>query len=186
MKSNKMHPLFWLAAILACLADQTISAQEFITTRKISLTKGDTAVVAGILADAKVEKINQIAFYHWYSNGRLYSNQGGYSGNLLHGEYLEYDPEGTLILKGYYDKGLRSGRWTYWYREGSVRETIEYEGGLLNGRTIRYGEDGRICYYATYRDDLLHGEVNTVANDSLFRITYRNGQTRKKMFLRVF
>ena len=91
----------WLLAILILAGANRVYSQEFINTRKISLSRGDTTVVAGILADVKIDKVNPRVFYHWYANGQIYSNQGGYSGNLLHGEYLEYAQSGKLLLKGF-------------------------------------------------------------------------------------
>jgi len=165
---------------------QTAHGQEFIKIRKISLSKGDTTVVAGILADVKIDHVNPGVFYHWYANGQVFSNQGGYAGNLLHGEYVEYGPDGGLLLKGSYDRGLQSGQWTYWYSNGATKEILHYESGHLEGKMTRFGPAGRIYYSANFKKGQLHGEMTTVVNDTLFQVKYKSGIEKKRIPLHVF
>lgn len=169
---------------LICVIDA--NAQDFINTRKISLFRGDTSIVAGILADVRIDKVKPAVFYYWYGHGQINANQGGYSGHLLHGEYLEYGPSGKMLMKGTYERGVRSGHWIYWYKAGAIQETREYEDGLLEDKTIRYSSDGRIIHSASYRHNLLHGEMTTVVNDTVYQIQYRKGKEKKKIPLHVF
>lgn len=176
----------WLCLSLMLVLPETVYAQEFINTRKISLSRGDTLVVAGILADVKIDEVNPEVFYHWYANGNIYMNQGGYSGNLLHGPYVEHNSIGDLLLKGTYERGLKSGRWIYWYGKGALKEIIEFEGGLLEGKSVRYTTDGRILHSAEYRNNVLHGEMITVLSDTLYSLVYRKGIEKKRIQLHVF
>lgn len=172
---------------LCCLFEAgNAYCQDFINARKISLNLGDTTVVAGILADVRIEKVDPGVFYFWYSNDMIYSNQGGYSGNLLHGDYIEYDGNGNLILKGRFDRGLKSGEWVSWYPDGSISEISEYEEGYKCGRQVRYAPDGKISYSAYYKNGLLHGPLVKPVNDTLFRTNYRNGKEKKRIPLEVF
>jgi antitoxin component YwqK of YwqJK toxin-antitoxin module len=91
-----------------------------------------------------------------------------------------------MILKGTYERGVRSGHWIYWYKAGAIRETRDYENGLLEGRIIRYNPEGKIIYSADYREHLLHGEMTTVLNDTLFQIKYKKGIEKKRVPLHVF
>lgn len=186
MAKSRRNKIKWLFAILILAGVNIVYAQEFINTRKISLSRDDTTVVAGILADARIDEVHPQVFYYWYANGQVYSNQGGYSGNLLHGDYIEYDQAGKLIMKGAYERGLKSGQWIHWYQGGAIQEIIEYESGQLEGKTTRYTPNGRIHYSAEYRNDVLHGEMTTVVNDTLFELTYRNGIEKKRIPLYVF
>lgn len=162
------------------------SGQDFINSRKISLLRGDTTVIAGILADVKIEKINPSVYYFWYAHGQILSNQGGHGGNLLHGEYVEYGPTGVLLLQGKYDMGKQSGNWKYWYDDGALKESIKYSHGLLEGINTRYTENGKICFQANYHNALLHGDMTTVIGDTLFQIKYKNGEEQKRDTLHVF
>jgi len=185
MRSNKVHQgglfiaLMWLI-ITNC------GAQDQFNTRKVSDFRGDTSIVADILSDLTTEEVEPGVFYYWFGQGQINANQGGYSGHLLHGEYLEYGPSGKMLLKGTHDKGVRSGRWIYWYKAGSVRETREYEGGMLEGNTIRYSPDGRIIHSAEYRDNRLHGDMTTVLNDTVFQIKYKKGIEKKRVPLHAY
>lgn len=185
MQSNRNNSKRILLSSLLSLSITLAFCQEFINIRKISLIVGDTTVVAGILADVKIEKVIPDVFYYWYSNGQIYCNQGGYSGNLLHGEYIEYDNSGNLILKGLYERGVKSGKWTFWYAEGFIKEIIEYEEGHFEGVNTRYSNDGKILYSATYRKNQLHGEVTKIISDTLFQISYKNGVEKKRIPLYV-
>ncbi len=186
MRSNRNKFRRVLVSFLVWASVTLVYSQEFINIRKISLTPGDTTVVAGILADVKIDKVAPDVYYYWYSHGKIYGNQGGYSGNLLHGEYIEYDIDGNLILKGRYDRGLKSGKWIYWYENGVIREVIEYEGGLLEGTISRYSDDGKILYSASYKDNLLHGDMTRVIRDTLYQITFKKGTEVKRIPLHVF
>lgn len=186
MGDSRSKQLKWLGIVMILTLSEFVYAQEFINTRKISLSRGDTIVVAGILADVKIDDVNPKVFYHWYANGHIYMNQGGYSGNLLHGAYVEYNSAGSLLLKGAYERGLKSGQWIYWYVDGAIKETIEFEGGLLEGKTTRYTPDGRILFSAKYRNNRLHGEMLTVLSDTLYTVSYRKGTEKKRTPLHVF
>jgi antitoxin component YwqK of YwqJK toxin-antitoxin module len=186
MVNNRFLRFYVIVMLLLLVCGPMSFGQEFINIRKISHSKGDTMVVAGILADVKIEKVNPSVFYYWYTNGQILVNQGGYSGNLLHGEYVEYSPYGHLILKGMFEKGVKSGSWTIWYPNGSIKEKIHYEAGVLEGKSIRYGQNGKMYYSANYKDGSLHGEMTKVERDTLYRVVYRKGKEKKKVPLYVF
>jgi len=186
MRNNSILRFGFLFIVLCMMRISPAWAQDFISTRKISLFRGDTSVVAGILADVRIDKVNPDVFYYWYGHGQINANQGGYSGHLLHGEYLEYGPSGKMILKGTYERGVRSGHWIYWYKAGAIRETRDYENGLLEGRIIRYSPEGKIIHSAEYHQHLLHGEMTTVLDDTIFQIKYKKGIEKKRIPLHVF
>lgn len=186
MQKIKFYIVYQILLVLLILSSPDLYSQEFINIRKITLTKGDTTIVAGILADVKLENVNPSVYYYWYSNSDIFSNQGGYSGNLLHGEYIEYSSDGKLILKGKYNKGLKSGKWTLWHKDGSIKEIIEYEEGLLNGQHILYTDNGKILMQASYKNDILNGESRIVENDTLFQVIYKNGIEKKRTPLHAF
>lgn len=186
MKNFKTSKTWLLVVVLLSLTCISISAQEFINTRKISLSRGDTTIVAGILADVKIDEVRSRVFYYWYANGQINTNQSGYAGNLLHGEYVEYAPDGKLLLKGHFAHGTRSGQWIYWFKEGAIRKIASYNKGVLEGKSAEYAPDGTTIYSANYKNNLLHGKMETVANDTLFQLAYRKGIEKKRTVLHVF
>lgn len=186
MASNRKHLDFILIFLVCLMSTMDLTAQDYMKTRKVSINRGDTSVVACILADLQVEKVDPGIFYYWYGHEQINGNQGGYSGHLLHGEYLEYGSSGKLLLKGTFDKGRRTGRWIYWYKAGSIKETREYVGGILEGSIIRYNQDGRIIHSAEYRHNQLHGEMTTVLSDTVYQIKYKKGVEKKRVPLHVF
>ena len=186
MEKSNMMRVGLIVVFLWLICSIHSNAQDFINARKISLFRGDTSIVAGILADIRIDKVNPKVFYYWYGHDQINSNQGGYSGHLLHGEYLEYGPSGKMLLKGSYEKGVREGYWIYWYKAGAICETREYEDGLLEGLIIRYNPNGRVIHSAEYRHNLLHGQMKTVLNDTLYQIKFRKGEEKKKDPLHVF
>jgi antitoxin component YwqK of YwqJK toxin-antitoxin module len=186
MQNNNVLRFGILIAFLWLFCITKSQAQDYINTRKVSLYRGDTSIVAGILSDVGIDKVEPEVYYYWYGHEQINANQGGYSGHLLDGEYLEYGPSGKLLLKGTYVKGKRTGQWISWYKAGAIRETREYEDGLLEGRTIRYSPDGRIIYSADCRHHILHGEMTTVLNDTLYMIKYKKGIEKRRVPLHVF
>lgn len=186
MGSNRIYPVIWLITLLWLMCISNAGAQDFVSTRKVSLYRGDTTVVACIMADLHIDKVDPGIFYYWYGHEQINANQGGYSGHLLHGEYLEYGPSGKMLLKGNYDEGQRTGRWIYWYKAGAIRETREYVDGMLEGSTIRFSPEGKIIYSAEYRHHQLHGEMTRVENDTLFQIKFKKGIEKKRVPVHVF
>lgn len=175
-----------IAGVLALWSAGICAGQDYINTRKISLLRGDTTIIAGILADARIERINPAVYYYWYGQSQILSNQGGHGGNLLHGEYVEYGPSGVLLLKGKFYMGKQSGNWMYWYDNGALKESIRYSQGLLEGKNTRYTQKGKIYFQANYRNARLHGDMTTVIGDTLFQIKYKNGEEQKREALHVF
>jgi len=186
MQKIRFYIVLQVSYGLLMLISQDVYSQDFINIRKITLNKEDTTIVAGILADVKLENVNPSIYYYWYSNSEIFSNQGGYSGNLLHGEYIEYGEDGKLILKGRFNRGLKSGKWTIWHKDGSIKEIIGYEEGKLNGQHILYTDDGKILFQATYKNDILNGESRIIENDTLFQVIFKNGTEKKRTPLHVY
>ena len=60
---------------------------------------------------------------HFYDNGRLQS-KGGMKGDQLHGAWVWYRKDGTLMRTGQFDRGAQVGVWRTFDRSGAlVKET---------------------------------------------------------------
>lgn len=162
-----------------------ISCQEFTNTRKITINKDDTTVIAGITAVLELAAVKCDVHYYWYSNSKIYSNQGGFSGNLLHGNYLKYDNQGNLLTKGQFNEGLKDGEWIWWYPNGLKKKVVSFREGKINGKEIHYSEMSERIYSAEYKNGILHGRQTVISNDTTFVIRYRNGQESKRKVIEI-
>lgn len=72
-----------------------------------------------------------------------------YGWGWLHGDWAEYDPHGTISVKGQYREGKREGTWAF-RSQGIVGH---YKSGLRHGKW-KYYEDGRIVRVEKYRKDV--------------------------------
>lgn len=166
-----MYSLFLLTSL--CI---DVWSQGKISLRKVSINREDTMVLAGILMGNKRDKVYNELLYHWYSSGRIYQNHGGYTGNLLHGEYIELDKLGNLIVKGNFYYGVKVDTWTYWYSNGSIKEITRWKKGIKEGTSVRYSISGEIIFKGRYRNGRENGIVFFMENDMLFKSYYHRGK----------
>ena len=161
-------------------------AQEIINIRKVRVNINDTTIIAGTLADVKIDKTISNVIYYWYTSSGIHRNQGGYTGNLLHGEYLEFNKDNNLIVKGNFSFGLKSGIWYNWYSDGKLKEISTWSEGKLDGPFMLYDENQKITFNGKYKENNLNGACTHVENDSIFQVKYRNGEILKRKFIDVF
>jgi len=70
-------------------------------------------------------------FYYWYSANAIHATQGGFSGQLLNGQYSEYYLNKNLRQQGFFKNGLKSGIWKTWNEDGTLKATSTWEKGRL-------------------------------------------------------
>ena len=80
-------------------------------------------------------KLHPLIEYHWHLNGKLRSTFGDYSGNLLHGEFEEFDKSNRLFSKGVFFYGVKDGDWKYWNRDGEICGWEKWRKGFLIQKT---------------------------------------------------
>ncbi|MBS1583181.1 MAG: hypothetical protein JST66_13365 [Bacteroidetes bacterium] len=73
-----------------------------------------------------------------------------YGWGWLHGDWAEYDPFGSITVKGKYREGKRDGTWAF-RSEGIVGH---YKDGKKHGKW-KYYENGRVSRVEKYRNDKL-------------------------------
>lgn len=83
----------------------------------------------------------------YYPDGRL-MEFAVYGWGHLHGNWVEYDEFGKIVVKGFYKNGKRSGLWNFKY-QGILGN---YKNGMKHGRW-RYYEGGRLVKTERYRND---------------------------------
>jgi antitoxin component YwqK of YwqJK toxin-antitoxin module len=147
--------LFYFSVICGSNA-QSVDWQQQV--RDIMIKYKDSVVKAQILLLNENIKTSNNLTYYWYKNDAINTNMGGYSGDLLHGEYQVYSLDRKLITQGFFEHGLKNGTWKYWNTKGLLKQTIEYREGQLNGELIRYDTKGIQIEKKKYKDGILQPE----------------------------
>lgn len=80
-------------------------------------------------------KTNSLVTYFWHRNGQLRSTRGDFSGNILHGNYQEFDKSGRMLEKGTFYYGTKDGEWKSWNRNGEIIRLENWKKGFLINRT---------------------------------------------------
>lgn len=136
--------------------------------------------------DGKSTGTSEKYWYSWYSGNEIHSTQGGYSGRLLHGEFLAYYPTRGLKQNGIYDHGLKSGKWTFWRENGTLESVLLYRKGIAEGRFVRYDSLGHASELGKYRNGVLHGRLlRYISMDGMQVTHYNKGIVIKQKASRV-
>mgnify|MGYP006293377589 CR=1 FL=1 len=159
MKCFKLLPLVLIVfVIMGC----TTLPTTYITqsnTREVIITSEDSTIKAGILIDEPSGNLKNDVPYFWYYADSINNNYGGYTGNLLHGEYLVLDKANNLLIKGQLHEGLKEGEWKYWERNGKLLKTENWKEGKLNGPIIHYDDAGDSKSIVPYENGKIHGKA---------------------------
>ena len=99
--------------------------------REVVVKTQDTIIIAKVLATKQKIKTDPQKQYFWYMDDKIHSNYGGYTGNLLHGEFRKFDSNRNLIEKGRFEYGLKDGEWFVWDREGKLLRIYVFSDGAL-------------------------------------------------------
>lgn len=122
----------------------SLFAQEYKipNTRTEKIIKGDTLMVFEVLLKSKDIKTQNDRYYHWFWKGEINKNEGGYSGNLLHGKFRKYLNSGKLCELGFFIRGLKTSIWKSWDKSGRLTSEFRWKNGFKDGKQVIYGEDG--------------------------------------------
>jgi len=108
-------------------------------------------------------KTNSKVTYYWHRNGQLRSTRGDYSGNILHGNYQEFDKSGRLLEKGMYHYGTKDGEWKSWSKNGEISKLEQWDKGFLK-RRVNF--DPPKCTIENYKHNQLDGRRIVFNNNS--------------------
>lgn len=87
-------------------------------------------------------------------------------GDVHHGAYMEWYPNGTLATQCQYHYGQLHGEYILYYFDGSLLVCKNYVNGCLCGEYLKWDQRGRFVYYRYYTDDVLNKEItNSVQID---------------------
>ncbi|MGD2034795.1 MAG: hypothetical protein PVF73_07055 [Bacteroidales bacterium] len=119
--------------------------------REIVVKHKDSTVRAHILIHKENIKTSDRLMYYWYNQDKINKNMGGYSGDLLQGEYLVFDNNDNLITQGNFDRGLKHGTWKRWNPDGILKLSAGYHYGLLDGEVKLFDAAGNLYSIKEYK-----------------------------------
>jgi antitoxin component YwqK of YwqJK toxin-antitoxin module len=101
-----------------------------------------------------------------------------FKNNLLNGEYILYDQDGTYNQKGMYKNNLKSGAWTSYRGNNQPAMYEQYQNGKRHGQYKEWFENGNMAVMTNYSDGLINSYYfsyypNKQRKDSC---TYNNGK----------
>lgn len=126
--------------------------------REILFSTDSSYIKAHVRVTEKKLKSRQRGLYFWYHANKIHSNEGGFSGKLLHGKYTETNLQGKMICSGELRNGQKHGQWKYWYNSGKIQRFENWKKGIKQGRFLQTHID-RSYSVGTYRKNKMHGVV---------------------------
>lgn len=168
--------LFSITFILMSLIVYSQKMPKKLKVREVIVNSMDSTIKANIFIEDKKIKPNLILTYHWFKSGAINKNIGGYSGNLLHGEYVVYNMDHQMIVKGELKHGLKHGVWKRWLPQGGLLEKQDWKKGNLHGKALLYDKTGTKLQVTNYKKGKRHGKYILYEKGKETVITFKNGQ----------
>ncbi len=124
-------------------------------------------------------------YNHYWPNGQL-SIRTGMLGKIYHGDYSEWNEDGTLYMTANYWHGVRVGACQTYHPNGSVSAAMTFNSlGKLEGLYNIYYEDGSLKTRCYFHNGKFHGPYNTYYPDGSPEVIvkYEHGNPVGKMIL---
>lgn len=163
--------LFFLSGIAKA---QKIPSTGFDKIRIAETNRTVQADLKPVTSDPEMESDR---LYYWYSGNTIHSTQGGYSGRLLNGAYLEYYLNKNLKEMGTFKKGLKDDIWKSWNENGILTQLYTWKDGVKSGEFNLFDDTGKLKQVGYYKNDLLEGNVKSYDKDNkLTIVNYHKGR----------
>lgn len=118
----------------------------------------------------------QLKTYYWFKAREIHQSVGGYSGQLLHGDYTKHYTSNQLAEQGAFKKGLKHGIWKFWYENGNLKRIESWKKGRKEGVTILYDNEGKIIEKGQYFNNKKEGPwINYQEKDT---VKFRKGKIK--------
>jgi len=150
-------------------------SEKDLLSHKIIVNQDDCTIVAYV-KPVRGWPVETDKRYYWFSAHRIKSTQGGYSGQLLNGDYRESYANKNLKELGYFYKGLKTGTWSSWNPNGKLTADYTWNFGEKNGTYHKYDSLGGVMESGKYRNGLLHGKQKIMVGDSTRTVYYHKGK----------
>jgi antitoxin component YwqK of YwqJK toxin-antitoxin module len=173
----RKYLLFFLLAVALQLNAQQYLKDYELTSYKHTLTYADHKVVLmAQQSNTVLKKVESDKKYYWIANHEIRSTQGGYSGKLLHGLYLDYYLNNALKEQGLFNMGLKDGNWKSWTEEGVLLAEINFKNGVEEGNFYTYTAIGQLKEAGNYKKGKIDGSLKKyITQDSTVIVKYKNG-----------
>lgn len=97
-------------------------------------------------------------FETFYSSGKP-KKKTTYKNGVPNGEYLYWNPNGNIRIKGAYNNGKKDGLWTEFFITGQqIYQTTNFSNGLKNGEFKEYLLNGNLTIFGNYKNHLKDGK----------------------------
>ena len=120
------------------------------STHPITVNEKGVKIESHVSLEKFPKNTNGECFYHWHHANKIMKTQGGYGGNLLHGDYNSFYKNGQLKESGRFVLGLKHGKWTEWTSDGYIYKIVHWNKGIRHGETIEYDGNGEIMSIITF------------------------------------
>lgn len=125
----------------------------------------------------KIKKIDPDKTYYWYDHSLIMSTKGGFTGELLHGNFLVQYRNYQIKEQGLFKYGLKQGIWKNWTEGGIIKSFTTYKKGVLHGAYLYYDAAGTWTERGTYKNGNKQGVVYKNAGDGKYvKVNYRKGK----------
>jgi hypothetical protein len=184
---TKKRTLITIAFVIAIVfqiltSSQLLHAQfeKKVNTRMVVLTYPDSTLRINILNKDNNLKTQKTKTYYWYYSNKISSNQGGFFGHLLHGDYVVFNDQMNMITQGRFSFGLKEGTWKQWYSNGNLMSIAEYKDGQKEGTSKTFAPDGDLRSVVEYKDGKKHGTETHILGGKTYQKEYKHGEEQKE------
>lgn len=105
-----------------------------------------------VMASCQAKEIQVVEQIHEDGSPKIvfdYLVQGGDS-IALH--EIQYHDDGSLLLEGVYQDGLREGEWVSWYPDGTIWSKGYFSKGERTGKSWVYHPNGKLYMKGSYQE----------------------------------
>ena len=123
-------------------------------------------------------KLKKSLPYFSYKNNSIHAVMGQIMGKPLHGNYEELNFKGQLVLKGQFNKGLKTGTWLSYNAAGFLTKDLTYKNGDTVSVVNYYDNAGTVINSIT---------PSTIKKKEEKKVKRKHhGATRKQFFKSIF
>jgi len=144
--------------------------------RDVTRVKNDTLIgitsydSTGRIIYETVPENGLLHYKSFYPDGRL-RMEGDFLNNKRSGEWITYNPGGTIINSFSYVDGQNTGWQLTWYRNGKLKERYQTDSGNIIGPYVEYFRNGSLKSKGNYNRKGMTGEWCSYFPDGSLRNT---------------
>lgn len=169
----------WMLLVLLFSLWKGMQAQDN-ELKVFQLNRDGYNIKASAYVQPQKIKVKDDRTYFWIKARQLHYSQGGFEGNLLHGEFVEFYYSEQIKEKGNFKNGLKDGVWKNWYESGVLKEVITWNEGVMNGPFQSYDQQGKLIKEGVYKNGKLDGTVKEIdSTGTVKEVKFKNGKEKQ-------